>query len=77
MDWVCELKAGRGWDLACLWAGSGGDICMSAWEWLRLGRGGPGRLPGVSGSSTLLRFSRGGVRAVGFPHREPGGPGRQ
>ena len=24
----------------CLWAGSGGNICMSAWEWLRPGRGG-------------------------------------
>lgn len=44
-------------------------------EFLGRPRGGAGRLPGVSGSAELLRFSGGGVQAIVFPHREPGAQG--
>lgn len=63
------------------WAGSEGGICMSAWEWLRPGRG---EAHGSSGKAEgrgerapgnlRLRWasSDGGVQAVRSPYREPG-----
>lgn len=64
-----------------LWAGSGGNICISAWEWLRPGRGGAhdwsGKTEGAwragLGNLALRRACRvGGVQPSGFRYSKSG-----
>lgn len=75
--WDCEPKAGRGGAgsvVFLMWAGSGGNICMAAREWLLPGRGGAHESSGKAVGARRVasgESSVGGVLAVRFPYGEP------